>query len=177
MPAPTLERTKILSEIASTWLGILAIIFGGLFAVQQYLDKEKGEQVKEALNFLDRYHRESFSAARAALDVGWEKHDAEYQNFWKIPKTGNFDDKGFNDFVVEVVVKEKLQQHLFRMIEFYEALDVCVERNICDRETCALLFKADARAYFNLHHSYISKMRIENNNLKFADGFEHFVKL
>ena len=155
-----LNRIKLVSDILAAWVSVLALLAGGIFGIQQYLDKERGDRVKETLNFLDRYHQEPFVGARMDLYQTWNKYVEKENSFRGVAE---FDEKGFAIFINETIKKEDLTARVDLVTDFYSALEVCIASQACDEDLAMLLFQPDATAHFNRHFPYIFSTRSDQN--------------
>jgi hypothetical protein len=168
-----MNRFKTFTEIFVAWVGLLALGVGAWFAVVQYLDKEKGDRVKYTLDFLDRQGRDPVSKARRSLVIAWGKHENELMALLKNPKATSTDLKVL---VLDVVDREKIVPDVFTMVDFYDGLQICVAREVCDSRTAQALFRHDAKAFFNLHRPLFLKLRIERGDHSFAGPLQDFVR-
>lgn len=167
----SIERVKPISEILSTWVGLLALLAGGTFSLIQYVQKDHGERVKETLSFLDRQMRDPVMTARRTLSAAWLKRDPELDRLID-DKASTRDD--YVGFVVKVVNEESLYESMIVMIDFYDGLHVCIVNEICDAKVSAELFREDARAFWSLHQPFIARIREKRQDLKFAGNLEAF---
>lgn len=170
----TLEKIKLASEIATAWIGVLALIGGGGFAIQQYIDKKHDDRVKETLNFLDRYYDDPFLSARAELSKAWDAHAHEEDELLGSPSSTN---EAIHKFFVKVVHDEHIEGASSMVVDFYGALDSCVMEKICDRATARRFFQDDAKVYYHRGYAYIMEQRKDRNIHLFGSGMENFAKL
>jgi hypothetical protein len=166
-----LDRVKLISDVLAAWVGVVALLAGGIFGIQQYLAQEEGDRVKETLNFLDRYHKEPFVSARMALYKTWDKYTAK-ENSFRLGQV--FDEKGFSSFIRETIKEENLTASVDLVTDFYSALEVCITAHACDQDLALLLFHADATAHFNRHFPYIDWARTDQNDPNVGKRLEEF---
>ena len=167
----TLERSKTITDIATAWIGVIALVAGGGFAVYQYLQKENGDRVKETLNFLDRYNKSPFSEARRTVAGVWERH-SDKQNV--LLSKSPFSAQEYNDFALDVIQHEKIGPDILLLIEFFESLEICVRKEICDSQVAMLFFQPEARALYNQHFAKISFERTKRTDPRLAHELEAF---
>lgn len=166
-----LARIKLISDILASWVGVAALLGGGIFGIQQYLVKEEGDRVKETLNFLDRYHQEPFVSSRMKIYQAWHKYRHDER---RITDAAVFDEAAFRTFINETIKTEELTTSIDLVTDFYAALEICVTANVCDEDLALLLFHTDAMAHFNRHFPYIESLRIDQNDPDVASRLEHF---
>lgn len=168
-----LERAKTFSDIASVWIGLLAAIVAGVFALVQYFQKEQDDRVKTSLAFLQRYGEAEVGASRTALRKAWRSHRLDLEALLDQPKLAPDE---YAAFVLAVIEKEALQEPVSHLIDFFDSLYVCQERAICDAQTSTALLGRDAHAFFTLHYPFIDRERKSGSNPEFARSLELFAK-
>lgn len=152
----TMERIKLLTDIVTTWLGAIALILGGGFAVVQYLEKEKGDRVKVSLDLFDRYNKPPFFDSRKRIEHAWQKNDVELD---RILSGKPMDKQQYTDFITAVVQRENIEYDVFQLIAFFESLEICIRSEICDRSAAVSFLHSDAQAFYRLHYSTIHQAR------------------
>lgn len=168
----TMERIKLLTEIVTSWLGAIALILGGGFAVVQYLEKEKGDRVKVSLDFFDRYNKPPFYDSRKRIEDAWHKNDYELD---KILSSQPMDKKKYSEFVIAVVQRENIEYDVFQLMAFFESLEICIESEICDRSSALSFLHSDALAFYRLHFSIIGKVREFRGDPSIANKLEALI--
>ncbi|WP_422012696.1 hypothetical protein [Roseateles sp.] len=166
-----LEKLKAITDIATAWIGVVAITAGGGFAVYQYLEKQKEDRVKETLLFLDRYNKTPTLEARLALDVGWEPYlDAQI----KLLKAPDFSVAAYRGFMLAAIKEAKLAGSIDVMLDFYEALQICVEKKLCDGDVAVSFFVVDACATYSQNFSKIELERQRRNEPAYGLKLQQF---
>ena len=163
-----LDRAKAVTEILTAWIGVCALVVGGGFAAYQYLDKVRADRIKETLSFVERYHKEPIFDARRGIETVWERRGVE--NSAKVLLGSD----EFNAYVLDVIEAEALGSDISLLVDFFEALEVCVQMEICDRRTAIRFLQPDARAFFNQHYAKIDFERRRRNSPSYALGVEGF---
>jgi len=169
-----LDRLKTWTEILTTWIGVLSLVAAGSFGVFQYLDKKRDDRIKETLAFLDRYNGEVMIKSRERIADAWRGREGEQARILKDPLSSAED---FYGFTRKVIHDENLPGQIAHLHDFYAALYVCVENQICEKSVAILLFQADARAYFNQHYAYIADQRANGGDASIGGGLEKFYRL
>ena len=167
-----LERAKLVTDIATPWIGTVALIGAGIFSMFQYLENEKGNRVKETLTFLDRYNKTPFLDARRNISIMWEKN-AEKRDV--LLKAKPFPESEFDALVIKIIGDEKLQLDMSLTIEFFESLEVCVKKNICDADTAIQFFQPEAIAFYRLYLAHIESLRTQHTP-RYGIGLEKFTE-
>lgn len=166
-----LNDFKTVSDIASAWFGLLALLAGGGFAVFQYLEKDKADRVKETLSYLERYNKSPILDARQRLLVAWRAHDAELVSSITKP-TGSADE--YRQLVLHVIETEALYLSIIPLVDFYDSLQVCSNAKVCDPATAKQFFLRDARTFYTLHYPLIEAERSGRKDPRFAVALEAF---
>lgn len=169
-----LDRLKTWTEILTTWIGVLSLIAAGSFGIFQYLDKKRDDRIKETLEFLDRYNGDVLIKSRERIADVWRGHDAEQNRILNDPSLSADD---FYAFTRKVIHDENLSGQIAHVHDFFAALYICVENQICEKDVAILLFQADARAYFNQHYAYIVEQRARGKDATIGGGLEKFKRL
>jgi hypothetical protein len=170
---PSLANVKTVSEIVSSWVGLVALIAGGAFGVVQYLEKERGDRVKVTLDFLERQNITPVLEARRNLLAKWRPHQPSLIAMLARPDGGVAD---FNAFVLTVIKDEELFEDVVTVMDYYESLQICVESKVCDATTTRALFQQDAKVFFNLHYPFIADQKKERSDPNFGRLLQTFAR-
>lgn len=160
-----LNRFKTVSDIVSVWFGLFALVAGGIFAVVQYLDKEKSERVKNSMELLARFNDKHVVDANTKLVAAWSRHeDALIAVATKVGGTP----QEFDDFIVRTMRDEQLFPAFYTMVDFYELVQICISERLCDKATSEALFLHDANRFYTLHFPAIEYVRKNRQDETFA---------
>lgn len=170
--SPALERTKILTEIITAWISMLALIIAGIFAGYQYLQNQKGDRVKETLTFVNRFNATPVLDARKKIATTWEIAMPRLKVI--LGKKPPIDEE-YSSFILETIRDAKISQDIGLVIEFFEALEVCIRAEICDGDTAVQFLQPEALSFFRLHFDHVNATRVDLNDKRFAREFEAFV--
>jgi hypothetical protein len=169
--ADALARRKTISELWSTWIGLVALILGGLFAMFQYLEKEKADRARYSMDFLKQYNAKEVFDARQHLARVWGQRQ---QMLSDLARAETDAARKHGAYVLETIEQEKLSNDIVVMADFYEKIQICSERSLCDPVTSKALFRKDAMHFYRLHYSYIQEVRSKADKT-FAAELEDFV--
>ena len=167
------DTAKGWPELLPPWITVGALIVGGIFAVQQYVEKKSDDRIKEAINFLDRYNREPFSIAHDRIEIAWEANAKDEEKC----KAAAGCVADFNSFLMGVIEKESLRSSVFVIVDFYSSLAACVDEGICDKSISKRFFRDEAASYFYRHYPLIMQEREQQKNTKFGAGLESIANL
>lgn len=170
--AMRLDRAKILSEIATAWLGLIALLIGGIFAIVQYLSQQEDGRVKETLSMYQQYNKGAIHESNMIIFMAWETREKELD---AVLDASPFSPQTYYKEIIKIIDEEKLLRHIFVLISFFDALDVCVNENICDAKVALMLFHQDACAFYHLHFAKIAEVRQRRKEAFLAIQLQHFV--
>lgn len=160
---------KKINDVVLAWLGAVALLGGGLFGLVQYVQKERSDRVKETLVFVERSGKEPFFDAQKRLSMiqiaaygsanpAQETPIKEYHN----RLLGSFTD------IANV-------QTFYTVLEYYEALNLCVDGRICDEASAHLFFGAEARRFLRAYLPLICKEVQDKSDDSIGEGVTNFV--
>ena len=132
------------STVLGTWVAIGGAAFGGWQALSTYKEevaKQEDARVVQTFQMFEMFNSPSRLTARAHL-FEHTKNDAALDP---------------ND--------------LYVILDFYDALQVCVERNLCDRDLANRLFHSYADPFWDSMHAEISGARTASDP-NFGAGLE-----
>ena len=137
------------STVLGTWVAIGGAAFGGMQALntyQQEVAKMEDARVVQTFQLFEMFNSPSRLTARAHL-FEHTKHQAELDP---------------ND--------------LYVILDFYDALQVCVERNLCDRDLANRLFHSYATPFWDSMGQEIVSGRTESDP-NFGAGLQWLASL
>ena len=160
-----LERIKIVTEIVTAWVGLIALVAGGIFAIVQYLDKEQGDRVKASLDLLIRYNDKHVVEARLRLTDVWAREEDALETLVRKPAVAISE---INSFVITTIKVDGLHTSIDTMVDFYDLVEVCIEKKLCDRTAARALFARSAKSFFMLHYPFLAQLRTNRNDQSYA---------
>jgi hypothetical protein len=146
-------------KLAKTMLSgvtILAIIFGGLFSLNEYLERKQENKVARTLDLVDAYSKEDVISAQQDLDWHYDKNiDAinaalDSENFTE----------DFSAIIIQLIEKHDLSRQVDRLFYFYRTVAICTLASLCDKSTVESYFKHQGVVFFNQYYPYICQRRL-----------------
>jgi hypothetical protein len=160
-----IDQIKTWIDVIAAGLTTCAILVGGSFGAYQFLEQAHDGQVKETLNFLDRYNREPVAQARMMQQKIWREHLSEEK------RTAG---KNYDRFAIRIILKENLEPSIVVLNDFYAALEICSRNKICDPEVALQLFQESACSFYNRHVAFLALRRKESGDNSIGLGTELF---
>lgn len=167
-----LERFKTISDIVVAWLGVGAVILGGLFAAHQYLDSHADGKVRDTMTFFARYNEGPVLAARRRISDVWLPRRALTS---QMIQPDSYDEEQFTNYVVSVVKGQPgLEGDVLYVLDFYESLHTCIRRGICDDAVALELMRDDAFSFAVHHGPYFLREQSERKDKGFSSRLIDF---
>ena len=155
------EDIKSWSELVSAWVTTVALIAGGCFGLVEYAHKNRSEEIKATLDFLDRYDKPPYLEARQHVFALW--HANEYMDGVRIEAAKKNDDE-LAAMLLKNVAEHKFAVDIDRLVEFYDALDACTCGRACEAEAVMRLFHRQASDINANAFPYILEQRRKFND-------------
>lgn len=142
------ERSKLIA----TWVEVVGLLAGGVFAVVQYLSHAADVRVEKTIDFLSSWASEPVVSSYHKISTVWDDKTVRDEFLRLVDETRDDEsamEKGrkLGDFVLATTETYGLSQPIFRLNEFYTALSACVKKDVCDRPLAVEFFCADAAAF------------------------------
>ena len=153
----------------------IMVIAGLIFAIYQYTQMRYQERVKETLSYEKRLNDGEFLKAKTEIKEAWMNQ----KSFIKELQKRGFKSKKDKEKIIEklsdfIIEKNRLQEKIDLLTDFYDSLYTCVKEDICDKKTAVSFFSPYAKRFYELHLSYI-KGRKEYIK-EYAKGLEKLIK-
>jgi hypothetical protein len=158
-----------LSNFVTTWIGIAALIVGGVWAAFQYLEKVKDDRTKVTISYVERFDKPPLYVARDRITSVWGKYDADLRR-----ALVNYEK--YRHFVLSTIHKEEIEPDIVAMMDFFDELQLCVNHNVCDRETAFLFFGPHVKSFYALHYAYFEDQRKKWNDPSIGKDTEAFAR-
>ncbi len=149
-------------------LRVVAIIVGGGWAVQEYLDRKENLQVQETLKFVERYARPTIREAWDKIDRAWFAEKPKILQILVEEKNA----AAWPGFVNRLVANHDLHLEVFTMVDFFESLRICIQQKICDAKSAKEFFSRKVILFFNQHMHYIFATRTELHDKSIGAGVQ-----
>lgn len=153
--------------------GIKAVVAvaAAVFALVQYFNHLREARVQQTLEFYSRFSSEPLYSSRIDVLKSWEAMWLEIQ---KIPSPSTKEEvqeqrAHWKQFVVATVTKDaQLTAQINAMFDFFGALQVCIENNICDKKSARELLRGAAKEFFENNCPYVAYMRYDRKSTEFG---------
>jgi hypothetical protein len=132
----------------ATWVGIVAAIVGGYFALTTYY--------REAEKTLDDRKKQTLEMARLYYS----------EEFVRVRRTIMAEDLTKLQCEPASVITDKNKVDYFSHVEFFDMVEICIETDLCDRTTAQDFFSAYANWHWPFLRAHIEGVR------KSEAGFE-----
>ena len=135
------EDFKGWAELAASLMGTAALIAGGCFGLVEYAHKNRSEEIKTTLDFLDRYDKPPYLGARQHVFELW--HASEYMDGVRVEAAKGKDDE-LAALLLKTVADHRFEVDIDRLVEFYDALHACACGRACEADVVVRLFHRQA---------------------------------
>ncbi len=138
----------------------IAAVVATLFALFQYYGHIKEVQVEKTLVFYERASKAPLFEIQKKVSQQWELLGKELE---KIGPDNTEALKKWKEIVVTAIKNDKdFSSNTDIIFEFYNAIQVCIENNICDKKSAHELMRESARIFFGNNCPYVAYIRFEN---------------
>ena len=158
---PTSLKDKV--DIAQSVLTCIAILVGGLWGVNEYLEKKQQDRISKSFEIVGEF-RKSEDSLRYGEFADSKDVSAILRN--KLIKSTEKSAK-----IAELHTPE-LQGQLMRAIDRYENAVACVTTNHCDKNVLAAFLAHAANSWFVIGHGVILEIRERRNDVNYAADLE-----
>jgi hypothetical protein len=147
----------------------VAVVWGIYAYFEDYQSAVRKDQIEKTLSFVERFGSDRLVKAQEKLTEAWELElkrlnaikNEEISDEEKLTKFKNLQRK-----VIEV---HGLKKFIWAIVDFYDALWICISANLCDRPTADRFFRGYAIDFANSHWVFINDNR-EKYGPSFAKG-------
>ena len=158
------ERARLLPQIRLL-VGVLALLCGGLWTVDEYADHRAGRRLAETHRFLDQFRSGPVAEAWDRLRTAWQAEQARQDALLaRIPSLAGRDRaRTLHDhqlFVLETIEEYRLHDDIEVVHQFLIRLAMCVRMGSCDADVAAAQlgpalwrFRDQHRPYFQFEYS------------------------
>jgi hypothetical protein len=136
------------------------------FGIVQYFNHLEEGRVEQTLELYKRFTNEPLFSSRMNISKNWEmllpKIDQLVTTDSQQDMTGLH--LQWKKLLITTMVKDpQLSAQTDEIFEFFGALQVCVERNICDKKSAEDLLKASAKTFVGNNCPYMAFMRYDRS--------------
>jgi hypothetical protein len=143
--------------------GALAVIFGLPYGIWQYQENKQDKRVEQTLALFRQYNSSPFITYRERISNAVMKSKKEILEAAK-------DENRLKIVIYEVLTKENIEMDTWLILDFFDAVSVCVKNNLCDPDVTHDLFSCRAQDVFLTFYQYIEEQRAASAN--FGAGLE-----
>jgi hypothetical protein len=144
-------------------LSYIAVIAGiAFFFLQHQHELERGKAAA-TLGYVNLFNSDKLSEARKLLLQSWYEHSAKLAVIRSLGPANTHSMDDYVNMIIDKRAKEgrdrDLQPALFSLVDFYEQVLLCVEKDICERQTTLSYFGDYANPFLCLYSGWISRNR------------------
>jgi len=149
----------------------LVAVLAAIFTLIQYFGHIKEIRVEKTLGFYERFSTEPIFSARTRVLEKWEILE---KRLARLPKPGSREEavaqrKQWKEIVVSGIKGDAIfATNTDIMFDFFDALQVCIENNICDKKSAHELMQEAARMFFGNNCPYVAHTRFDQNIKNFG---------
>jgi hypothetical protein len=157
------------AKLYSRWFAIfdfiskLALLAGIIFSVVQFLAFQKAEQVKYTFQFVEKFDTGSFLQARQAISDALRQHENKIAQLNATRMSPDAEAKiraRLAQFLVNDSNNGKgIARELDLVLRFFNGLQICLEKELCNREVADAFLLAYARSIQGNFRPYIEERR------------------
>ncbi|WP_156374478.1 hypothetical protein [Pseudorhodoferax sp. Leaf274] len=166
-------RRKVLTEVLVPWVGVVALIVGGVFGLWQYAGKLHGDRVERTMKFRDEFRTGNVAEASAKVAETWTTRQLALASKLRDKNTTR---AVFATYVADVLQEAQSRSALLLVSEFYDDLAVCVKEGVCDKGTAKTFFAEGARLTYNLHEGYFEEV-LARQSIQAGEGMRYIALL
>ena len=155
------EDFKGWAELAASLMSTAALIAGGGFGLVEYAHKNRSEEIKTTLDFLDRYDKPPYLGARQHAFELW--HASGYMDGVRAQAAKGKDDE-LAALLLKNVTDHGFEVDIDRLVEFYDALYACTCGRACEADAVVRLFHRQASDINANAFPYILAQRTKFND-------------
>ncbi len=167
-----LRKTEWCARKFEHSIKLVAVLVAAAFTLNQYFSHLEEGQVKETLGFYKRLSSNPLFDARMSLNEAWETKWPLISAKFSKPKTKEESAhqlKQWKTEVVNFISSNKLSSATAELFDYYNALQVCIENDICDKATAQSLIKPMGIEFVQNNCAYIAHMRFDRKDSDFGE--------
>ena len=163
--ATRVRAVKAYSDLIATWVTILGAFVGGIWALGEYRDKVRDDEVAATLRYQQQYNTTPMWEIRGRLETFWESRSKDI--FDATAKGENV----ISDYVVKTLGADKTAlADTGATIDFFAGLGTCLCAGLCNPQSAIQLFGKDADDFYELNYPYIQAQRKNLRDQNYAAG-------
>lgn len=163
-----IKKWKTWSDLLVVWLTVVGTLFGGGYALVQYLDNSNAERAKETLKFVERFDNVRLYESRQKIDIALEQMEDELRRKLK---------EGEPVYLtyLEAGIKDKLLSYHFNQIfDFYDQLHACSLASLCDTDISLRFFGKYAYDLVGTIYPYMEHQKAQSGDAQYGSGIKFY---
>lgn len=170
------EEKLQIAEVAGTWFTVIAVLFGGLFGIIEYIEYKETQRVDRALEFVSRYQsNDNFIDAHTNISLALDENLPKISTILKNPELSEVDlSVAYSSEILTMIENETLGPALEQLFNFYEQALMCKEMELCEAIVLENFLDNDAGSYTRTFYPYICSLREGWNNPKVFERVTNF---
>jgi len=166
----SLDNYRSWSETVATWIQVIAILGGGMFALVEYRGNVERDRINRNLDFVRMFNESHMINTRIKLSSMWR--DVNSKAFEGFPKLASAEvqKKFFRKRTIKYIKEMNIHDEVEILLGFFSSFSICLKQNYCEQKTARMLFYDDFKNYWIFHMGYIEETFNKKGNL------EHLVK-
>lgn len=160
-----LTENKGIADALKSWLGVVTILFAGIYSLVEYIEHKQSVMVERSLDYVGDFRGGDASNAKLSLNQLLADKQQELAHILnQTYKDESALNESYKKFILQITNKAETQRNLEIAFSFFEEVAICVERNLCDHEVIESFFINDAKSLFNSYYPYICSLRQQWKN-------------
>ena len=155
------EEKKRVSDMLATWVTIVSVLSGGVFALVQYFDAKAKERVERTMASFTQFSEPALRQQRILLQRSWDTMNPQIVRV--LTAQGKRQDEINRDYDrlvrASIAGNGDIQSAVIGVMEFLEGVAVCVQHELCDAPSARALFGRDGKTFFRQYYPYLCELR------------------
>lgn len=170
-----LEKSKPVSDILKSWLGVGAVVCAGVLTPVEYLDVKQEKRVERTLGYVERYGGGDFTNAVFLLDGAIDDQFPELNKLLKDTGLSQAQlEQQYRALILDMFQNPALRSAIQQVLRFHEELVQCVLNELCDRQVTLDFFLNSTGDMLRTYYPYICDKRSKWNDPTAYQLVEHF---
>lgn len=165
-----MEKLKLVSDIAGTWVAIIGALASGIVGLWQYHNNSLADRAKTTLQYVERFNQPGLVASRRQLS-NFGDHRAE-EVFAKL-EAG---EAQLSEYIIRIVKTDDLAEHIDSIADLFDDLHACTCGKACDFAMAKRFFGKPAQEIYGLFYPYIANQRTRLKDKTYGAALEAFAR-
>lgn len=157
------EQHKRVSDVIATWLTILSVLAGGIFALVQYLQTQQNERISRTMTYQARFGDTRLLQDRLDLLRKLESINPEVV---RVLTAKDMPQAEINRKYAHLILTtfsddedDESQQAMIGITDFLESVAVCAQQGLCEESAAKAMFENYGKSFFRSYYPYICQKR------------------